>query len=277
MPLAEARGGGEQMFWVLLQKGRNKGIDFVAIFLQDGPLVKEVRDLGIPAHVVVAGKMRELHRFASAVGKITNLIRREKIEAVVGWMGTAHLYGGLAAARAKVPEVWYQLGIPLDKPLIDRIGAHIPTKGIFACSKAGADAQAAMTPQHPPRVIHPGAELERFDPASLPSPAEARRLCGLPETGPIIGIVGRLQRWKGMHVFAEAMAQVLQTHPDAFGVIVGGDHAFEPDYPAFLRQRITELGLTDKIRLAGLQKMSRSGCRRWMFLSMPPIASRSGS
>ena len=254
MPLAEARGGGEQMFWVLLQKGRNKGIDFVAIFLHDGPLVGEVKGLGIPVYVVESGKMREVHHFLPAVTKIANLLRQDNIDAVISWMGTGHLYGGSAASKAKIPELWYQLGIPWDKPLIDRIGARIRTDGILACSQAGADAQAAMTPQHPPRVIHPGAELDRFDPASLPSPAEARRRCGLPETGPIIGIVGRLQKWKGMHVFAEAMAQVLKTHPDAFGVIVGGDHEFEPDYPAFLRHRIAELGVADKIRLTGIQK-----------------------
>jgi glycosyltransferase involved in cell wall biosynthesis len=198
--------------------------------------------------------MREVHHFMTAVTKIANILRQERIDAVMSWMATGHLYGGMAAAKAKIPEVWYQLGIPLDKPLNERIGARIRTNGIFACSRAGADAQAAITPQHPPHVIHPGAELDRFDPKSLPSPSEARLRCGLPEKGPIIGIVGRLQRWKGMHVFAEAMVQILQKHPDAFGVIVGGEHEFEPDYPAFLTQRIAELGLTDKIKLTGMQK-----------------------
>ena len=254
MPLAEARGGAEQAFFVLLQKGRDENTDFIAIFLHDGPLVGEVKSLGIPAYAVEAGKMRELHRFAGATRQIAGILRQEKVDAVISWMGTGHLYGGLAASQAKVPEVWFQHGVPVDKGMIDRIAAIIGTKGILACSQDGADAQAVMTPRHRPRVVHPGAELDRFDPAILPSPAEARRLCGLPETGPIIGIVGRLQRWKGMHVFAEAMARVLKTHPDAFGVIVGGDHEFEPEYPAFLNQHISELGLTDKIKLTGIQK-----------------------
>jgi glycosyltransferase involved in cell wall biosynthesis len=254
MPLGEARGGAEQAFWVLLQKGRDKNTDFIAIFLHDGPLVTEVRGLGIPAYVTEAGKMRELHHFFRATRQIATILRKEKVDAVISWMGTGHLYGGIAAAQAKVPAVWFQHGVPVDKGMIDRIASRIRTKGILACSQTGADAQVVLTPQHPPRVVHPGAELDRFDPAILPSPAEARRLCGLPETGPVLGIVGRLQRWKGMHVFAEAMAEVLKTHPDAFGVIIGGDHEFEPDYPAFLNQRITELGLTDKIKLAGIQK-----------------------
>jgi glycosyltransferase involved in cell wall biosynthesis len=254
MPLAEARGGAEQAFVVLLQKGRDENTDFVAIFLKKGPLVGEIKSLGIPAYAVEAGKMRELHRFAGATRQIAAILRKEKVDAVISWMGPGHLYGGLAAAQARIPTVWFQHGVPLDKNIIDRIAARIPTRGILTCSQAGADAQVVLTPQHSPRVVHPGAELDRFDPASLPSPAEARRRCGLPETGPVIGIVGRLQRWKGMHVFAEAMVEVLKTHPDASGVIVGGDHEFEPEYPAFLQQRIADLGMTDRIKLAGIQK-----------------------
>jgi len=49
------------------------------------------------------------------------------------------------------------------------------------------------------------------------------------------------------------MPAILEKHPDSHAVIVGGDHALEPDYPAFLKARIRELNLTDRIILTGLQ------------------------
>ena len=46
MPLAEQRGGGELMLLHLMQQGQGAGIDWLVIFLEDGPMVKQVRDLG---------------------------------------------------------------------------------------------------------------------------------------------------------------------------------------------------------------------------------------
>ena len=102
-------------------------------------------------------------------------------------------------------------------------------------------------------VVYPGVEMDRFDSDKLPTPAEAKRRLGLPLEGPIIGIVGRLQHWKGMHVLVEALPQILRTHPNTHCVLVGGDHALEPDYPAFLRTQIDRLALADKVTLTGLQ------------------------
>ena len=79
------------------------------------------------------------------------------------------------------------------------------------------------------------------------------RELNLPTTGPLIGIVGRMQRWKGIHVLIEAMPAVLQKHPEAHAVIVGGKHDLEPEYPEQLEQLIAKLRLNDRILRVGLQ------------------------
>lgn len=260
MPLAEQRGGAELALLHLIQQGQGLGVDWLVVFLQDGPMVRRVREMGGDAQVVQAGRLREPHRFAGAVREIVRLARAENVDLILGWMGIAHLYGGLAARMAGVPSAWFQHGIPWDKNWIDRLATRLPAKGILVCSQAVADAQAQIAPQRPLRVVYPGVELERFDPDTLPTPAEARRRLGLPAEGPLIGIVGRLQRWKGMHVLVEAMPEVLRRCPDAHCVVVGGDHALEPDYPAFLRGRMEALELTNAVTLAGLQ----SNVPEWM-------------
>jgi glycosyltransferase involved in cell wall biosynthesis len=260
MPLAEQRGGAELALLHLMQQGQELGVEWLVVFLQAGPMVRQVQDMGAAAVVVEAGRLREPHRFAQAVLRIAHIARREQVQMVFGWMGIAQLYGGLAARLAGIPAVWFQHGIPLDKNWIDRLATRLPAAGILTCSQAVADAQAQIAPARPLWVVHPGVELERFDPDCLPSPTEARRRLGLPAAGPLIGIVGRLQRWKGMHVLIESLPEVLQTHPDAHCVVVGGEHAPEPEYPAFLRERISALGLTDKVTLAGLQ----SNVPEWM-------------
>ena len=254
MSLAEQRGGGELMLLHLMQQGRGAGVKWLVIFLQDGPMVGQVRDLGVEAQVIEAGRLREVPRFLGAVAAIARLARREKVQMIVGWMNQGQLYGSPAAKLAGIPSVWYQLGIALTPGWNDRMATRLPALGILACSQAGADAQARIAPKRPLRVVYPGVELERFEPEQLPSPQEARRRLGLPPDGPIIGIVGRLQRWKGMHVLIEALPAILRAHPAAHCVVVGGNHAQEPDYPALLRERIRALGLEDKVILAGLQR-----------------------
>lgn len=253
MPLAEQRGGGELMVLHLMQQGRGAGVEWLVIFLEDGPMVAQVRDLGVAAAVVRAGRLRELPRFLGAVAAIARLARRENVQMILGWMNQGQLYGAPAAKLAGIPAAWYQLGIALAPGWNDRMATRLPAAGILTCSQSGADAQARILPKRPLRVVYPGVELERFEPEQLPSPAGARQRLGLPAAGPLIGIVGRLQRWKGMHVLVEALPEMVRAHPDAHCVVVGGDHALEPDYPAFLRSRIGALGLANKVILAGLQ------------------------
>lgn len=254
MPLAEQRGGGEMMLWDLLQQGRNAGVEWLVIFLQEGPMVEQVQSLGIDARVVKSGRLRHVHRFAAAVTKIATIARNERVDAIVSWMRICHLIGGLAALLAGLPSLWYQLEVPDSKDLLLRIVTLIPARGVVTLSKAGQEAQRQIWPQRPTSLVYPGVALDRFEPSVLPSPTAARQKLGLPLHGPLIGIVGRLQRWKGMHTLVEAMPKVLHKHPDAHCVIVGGKHELEPDYLDYVKERISALKLEDQVILAGLQR-----------------------
>jgi len=124
---------------------------------------------------------------------------------------------------------------------------------VLTCSEAGALAQRQIWPHRRVRVVHPGVDLADFDPDTVPFSEEAREILNLPQNVPIVGIIGRLQTWKGMHVFVDAIARVHSDYPDLKGVIVGGKHDLEPEYPDRLRLQIDNYGLADTIMLAGFQ------------------------
>lgn len=254
MPLGDQLGGAEMTLWDLMQQGRNAGIEWLVIFLQDGPMVEQVRRLGIDARVVPIGRLRQLHRFIATVVRIAFIARRERADMVVSWMWITHLSGGSAAILAGLPSLWYQHEIPDDKNWLHRMANIIPARGVAANTKAVKEAQGQLWPRRPTHLVYPGVALDRFDPSALPSPEQVRRQLGLPLDGPVIGIVGRLQRWKGMHVLVEAMPKILQRYPDAHCVVVGGKHYLEPDYLNYLEERIAALGLGDQVILAGLQR-----------------------
>jgi len=256
MPMAEQRGGGELMLWQLLEHARVPDIEWVVVFFEDGPLVREFEKLGIRTHVVNTGRLRQVHRYVVAVWKIYTLIKQEAVDIVFSWSGKPHLYGAPAALAAGVPAAWYQLGCPRGRHLswMDRVATLLPATCIFVLSHFGEKGQMALWPQRPTRLVYPSANLQRFNPAALPSPREARAQLNLSQQGPLIGIVGRLQHWKGIHVFVKAMAQVLRTHPDVRGVIVGGTHDLEPDYPEVVDGLIEKHEVQDRILRAGFQK-----------------------
>ena len=254
MPRATQRGGAEQLLDILLQHTPAHGPDFTVVFLEDGPLVQEYRKAGRAVEVIEAGRLRQLSRYIATVVKLKHLIGERKIDLVFSWMAKAHLYAGIAASWAGVQAAWYQHGNPSPTSLMDRLITLVPAAKVIACSKHTAAAQEELWPRRETSVVYPCADTTRFDPETLPSPREAREMLGLPTDGPLIGIVGRLQRWKGIHVFVEAMDRVCRDYPDAYGVIVGGKHDLEPDYPEVVDGLIERLGLQDRMLRVGFQK-----------------------
>ncbi|HSU65672.1 MAG TPA: glycosyltransferase, partial [Tepidisphaeraceae bacterium] len=254
MPLAEQRGGAELALVDLLRHSAKGPIEWSVVFFEDGAMVQQAIEFGIAARVVLPGRLRQPHRFMGTVLKLARILRREKFDLVLSWMGKPHLYAGPAALLARVPAFWFQHGRPSPPNFIDRLTAVIPARGILACSRISAQAQSRLNASRNVRAVHPGVDLDRFDPGQLPSASDARRQLGLPGGVPIVGIIGRLQRWKGIHTVIDAMPAVRKEFPDVHCVVVGGEHSLEPDYPGSLRRRIEELRLTDCVHMVGQQR-----------------------
>jgi glycosyltransferase involved in cell wall biosynthesis len=105
---------------------------------------------------------------------------------------------------------------------------------------ANSAATAATLPQGrvPIEVVHPAVPV---------LPAAPPRTGGQPYQ---VGVVGRLCRWKGQHVFLEAFAKAF-AGSDARARLIGAPLFGEEDYEAELRDQIERLGLSDRVELRG--------------------------
>lgn len=252
MPLGEQLGGGEMMFRQLMEHGRGQGIEWIAVFTKDGPMVAETRGHGVETHLVEAGRIREVGRRIRAIRRIAALARERQVSLVFGWMVSSQLLAGPAAWLADVPAAWYQVGLP-SPDWMDRFATFCRARGIVVLSKDVAAAQARIHPVRPQHLVYPGASLEKFETVRAESPAALRARFLLPATGPLIGIVGRLQRWKGMHTLIAAMPLVRARHPDALLAVVGGAHDTEPGYGDELRALARANGVEGAVTFAGYQ------------------------
>jgi len=275
MPLAEQRGGAELMLMHLLRANRvGPQVEYHLAFLEEGPLVDETVALGYPVQVFPAGQIRQVHRQLSTVWALKQWMQRERVDVAMSWMSKAHLYAGPAARMVGIPSVWWQHNIP-DGHWLGRWATLISAKRVFCCSQAAQQAQQKLKPKRATSVIYPAVDLRRLNPALLPCPIEARRMLGLPEKGPIIGVVSRLQRSKGVHVFLDAAAEVVKTHPDVYFVVVGGKHGLEPDCPNILATQTEALGLSEKVCFTGYQANTELWMQAMDVVVLPSIGTES--
>jgi glycosyltransferase involved in cell wall biosynthesis len=101
-------------------------------------------------------------------------------------------------------------------------------------------------------VIRNGVDLSRFD--NAPPRAELRRELGLPDGTPLVGVISRLTRLKGLEHFLEAAAMVRARVPNARFLIAGETSPMDREYLGELQQYAERCGVADSVIFTGLRR-----------------------
>jgi glycosyltransferase involved in cell wall biosynthesis len=158
---------------------------------------------------------------------------------------------GPAADAAGLPAVWWQQDIARENP--DELrAAGLPVAAIVCSSDHALTAQRTFAPDARLVKLHPGVPVAEIA-GRRGSGGQIRASLGW-KASSIVGIVGRLERWKGQEVFLRAASLVAEERPDVrFAVIGGALIGTEGTYPDDLRQLARELGLARRVRFTGHQ------------------------
>jgi glycosyltransferase involved in cell wall biosynthesis len=174
----------------------------------------------------------------AAYRAVASHIRRVRPDIVHTHMAKAGTIGRLAARGRDTPVVIHTFhGHVLEgyfSPARNQVYLRIErflarsTDVLIAVSPAVRDELLALGIGRPSqwRVIPLGLELQGLLDARI-SQVEARRRLGLPEDGPLVGIVGRLVPIKDHATFFRAAVAVARSRPDARFVIAGGGELSE--------------------------------------------------
>jgi L-malate glycosyltransferase len=100
-------------------------------------------------------------------------------------------------------------------------------------------------------VIRNGVDLTRFD--NPPAPVELRRRLGVPDETPLVGVVSRLTRLKGLEPFLEASAIVRSRMPGVRFLVVGETSPMDRQYLGELQQYAARCGVADDVIFTGLR------------------------
>jgi glycosyltransferase involved in cell wall biosynthesis len=252
---AAERGGLEVIFLNILRCLDRSRFAPQVVFLTDGPFVGEVQEAGIETHVINAGRVREIVKGGSAIVKLTRLIRDQGIDIVHTHNAKAHVYGGLAARIAGIPALYHLQGVP--KPsftrdgLVSLLSFAIPARQTIACSNYVAHAfQSVWHSRRKVLVVHSGI-VPRTNSATVQAPT-VRQEFGIPDGVPLVVMATRLQRWKGVHVFLDSAAQIVQKYREARFMVVGGTlFGLGEDYAEELRRQVERLQLANAVVFTG--------------------------
>ncbi|MGI8984573.1 MAG: glycosyltransferase family 4 protein [Acidimicrobiales bacterium] len=236
-------------------------VDAHVILGEQGPLVDKLRAAGVSVEVLAIadtagwlGRDRvqpgrlpisALTTTGTYVARLTRRLRQLTPDLVHTNSLKSALYGGAAARLASIPAVWH---------VRDRItDDYMPAS---ACRMVKAAARILPTAV----IANSRATLATLGRAGVggaviasplgSSPAESAR----PSTaGPLrVGMVGRLDPWKGQHVFLDAFAKAFPSGREE-AVIVGASLFGDNGYERQLQRQAADLGIAGRVDFRGFR------------------------
>jgi glycosyltransferase involved in cell wall biosynthesis len=246
LPWAQRLGGAEAMLQAVLDGARESPHELELVFFEPGPWPEETRAAGLPVHVIPAGRLRQAHRFLATVVRLSRLLRARRPDVVLNWSAKTQLYGAPAAALAGMSDrlVWWQQAIPTSDSWLDRVATRLPAVAVGCYSAAAATAQQRLAPRRETFVVAPGTPVPET--STEPPPL------ALPAGVPVVGLVGRLQPWKGQDRLLHAHALLRERGCELHTLIVGGDaYGLSTEYAESLPSLVAALGLEGAVTLTG--------------------------
>jgi glycosyltransferase involved in cell wall biosynthesis len=270
---ANAIPGGAERATIMMARAHDRArFEPSILFFNDGPLVREASAAGIAVRRLATPlRLRSPLAVGRAIREVAHVIRQQGVDIVHSCMSYAHLIGGPAAAFAGVPAVLYQHG-PVDS-WMDGAATLVRCSRIAANSAFTAAAQRSRGWRERPVIVVPLAtdmSLSIPERSALRAQIDARHRLDSGMTA--IGIIGRFDPRKGIHVALAALAPLLRSRPALRLLIVGGRFGqFHPGYDDRLRSIADAEGLGEQVVFTGYQSDVRPYLARMDVLVQPSL------
>jgi L-malate glycosyltransferase len=248
-------GGTENQFMTLARLLDRSRFDLeFACLRRWGPFVKELGQLDIPLEEYQVSTFRSVQALAQQA-RLARHIARSGISIVHAY----NFYGNVFAippARLVAPVVI--ASIRDRAPYLTAMQKRVQR---YACQFAdcvlvnadavkdwligeGYDASNIV-------VIRNGVDMSRF--GGAPAGAALRSELGIPAEAPLVTVVSRLTRLKGIENFLEATAALKPRYPDARYLIVGETAPYDRPYLTELTDLAASLGVAERVIFTGLR------------------------
>ncbi len=255
---AQQLGGAEHSLLLLMQHlDATKWQPHLAS--PSGALAVAAQQQGTPYHPVSLPRLKRSAKvgmdWLQGARRLADIAQAVEADLLVANTVRAAFYTALAAKLCKRPFLWHMRDFWLgeSKPRFSSLDQSIKKMICISAAHVVANsyATAAQLPCANVSVVHNGIDLTKFV-ANNEAGVSFRQTHSIPQNVPLVGIVGRLRRWKGQHRFIEMAVEVAAVHPTVHFAVVGGD-LFKQDngYTNYLARITNESRLAHKIHFTG--------------------------
>lgn len=245
-PVAEM-GGSDQALLRLARQLGAAGWQVHVALPAPSPMAVELAGAGARLHVVPMLRISTSHgaltwlRYALAwplsVVRLALLARRLKVDGIHS--NSLHSwYGWAAAVLVGKPHLWHAREIVTQSAMalrVERFLARRFARRVFAVSEAVAE----QLHRGNVVVVHEEPAPGECSPARA---GNGRPALGLDDDAVTVGYVGRIDTWKGVDIFLDAVPLLRAERPGAKAVIAGGVVAGKEAYAGELARRAKALG-----------------------------------
>lgn len=171
---------------------------------------------------------------------------------------TAVFSGGLAAKWLNIPHIWHVREIITQPHWLNKVIANILHRYadlIVAVSGPTRDQLLTAKPELQEKivVIKDGIDPRPFVEISEPHIRHLRRQWGASDTTTVIGMIGRLNFWKGQDFLLDAAPEVLNGGNKSRFVFVGGNVPGEEWRTEELQKKVDRLDLREHVCIDGFR------------------------
>lgn len=234
----------------------------IVVLPTDGPLVNVLRQQHIETHVIeypilrrkyfnVRGIFRYLREYRKSCKSIFSVFANKKID-VIHVNTLAVLEGIYLKKLFNARLVWHVHEIITHPKVAYAVTSFLVGK--FATQIIAVSNQvkkhlvaSKMVPESKVKVIYNGIDTEKFRPHQVSELLQQD--FSLTSENLTVGMIGRLNSWKGQPTLLKAMIPILKENAKIKLIFVGGVFEGEEHFRAELKQLIAQSGCAEQIKL----------------------------
>ncbi|MDV4150394.1 glycosyltransferase family 4 protein [Clostridium sp. AL.422] len=258
---AELYGADKVLLELLKNIDKNKFTPFV-ILPSDGDLVKELKKNNINVEILAYPILRRRYFNIKGICKYffdyikysAKLIRfaKEKSIDLIHTNTSAVLEGIIIKFFLRIPQIWHIHEIIVRPKLLNKVLSYIIAKSsdeVVTVSNAVSDhLKDSGYFNKNINVIYNGVDNNKFN--ELNDCNYLRVEFGIPEDAIIVGMIGRVNSWKGQDDFVKAMDILMGKQENVYSMVVGGVFEGEEWRMDDLKENIKKLDNNDRIILS---------------------------